>query len=256
MTGSPPGPSPGPAAGAVLRRLRAVEWDCSWERAYARVLSRRVLMRDHLRRAGLWARALGAVDAWPFFDVSAHADPRFALAPETEAELTAFLGGLPVDTEVRRTCAGAVRTAGLLERAPGAARGLPDPYEPLLLFFERGGAFHHDSGGFLDLTGVLMRPRSLAGHLGTPVLRSLDPVLLDALDAPGRVTYFLAEDRSGPVLRTRATRGAEHHEAFRPEDRRWVPAPAPAGDAGRVRLDEVEAADRVAEALGLQDPPR
>ncbi|MFD8411771.1 hypothetical protein ACFV2Q_08410 [Streptomyces sp. NPDC059650] len=100
-----------------------------------------------------------------------------------------------------------------------------------------------------------MRPGSLRGHLGTPALRSVDGAVLDAVDAPGRITYYTADERRGPVLRRRVLRTGTHDEAFGRESLRWEPAgplPGPrekAAEYGLVRLDEVEAADLIAAAM-------
>ncbi|MFD7630679.1 hypothetical protein ACFV7Q_32440 [Streptomyces sp. NPDC059851] len=242
--------------GILLERLRAVEWDGDWEDAFARVMSRRLLMREYLRRAGLWARACSAESAWPFFDVVEHVDPEFTLSSEIAEALHEHVDGTAGSGAVTRTCTGAVRLAEYRSQHPDAFAGLPDLYEPLVLFYERGGEFLQDGAGFLDLAGVLMRPGTLRGCLGTPALRSLDRAVLDAVDAEGRITYYAPADREGPLLRRRVVRGGAHAEVFGRDGLRWEPAGRPlpaspdrAGDLGLVRLDEMEAADLIAAAV-------
>ncbi|MCX4629010.1 hypothetical protein [Streptomyces sp. NBC_01443] len=243
------------ASSAMLERLRAVEWTGDWDDAVAHVMSRRVLMREYLRRAGMWAQAYSAESAWPFFDVTDYVDPQFTLPPEIATELQEFLDQATGGDSIKRTCAGAVRMAGLSAQDPLVGRDLPDLYEPLVLFYERGGEFLSDNAGFLDLTGVLLRPGTLQGHLGTPHLSSLEGAMLDALDAAGRITYYMAADRRGPLLRQRVVRGDQSNEAFSRDSLHWAPTGAlpaaaeKAADFGLVWLDEMEAADFIATAL-------
>ncbi|MEU2394456.1 hypothetical protein [Streptomyces sp. NPDC007369] len=248
------------AASAVLERLCAVEWTGDWDDAFARLMSRRVLMREYLRRAAVWAQRYSAESAWPFFDVTEYAASEFTLSPETSAGLQACLARVTGGESIRRTCTGAVRLAVLRAQDPAFGDGLPDLYEPLVLFYERGGEFLWDNAGSLDLTGALMRPGTLQGHLGSPLLPSLDSRLLDVVDAEGRITYYAAADRKGPVLRQRVVRGEAHAEAFDQEGLRWEPvgrplptSPQQAQGFGLVWLDEMEAFALMAAFLAAAD---
>ncbi|WP_326588267.1 hypothetical protein [Streptomyces sp. NBC_01294] len=243
------------AASLVLERLRAVEWDGDWDDVFAHVMSRRLLMREYLRRAGLWAQACSAETMWPFFDVVEYVDPDFSLNAEVAAQLQEFLGETVAINAVKRTCTGAVRLADYRTRHPEELPDLPDLYEPLLLFYERGGAFLQDNAGLLDLNGVQMRPGTLQGHAGGPMLTSLDHVVLDAVDAEGRITYYTAADRQGPLLRRRVVRTATHDEAFGRDSLLWEPtgalpaSPEKAAELGLVWLDEMEAAALITAAI-------
>ncbi|MGW6613691.1 hypothetical protein ACWGA0_09585 [Streptomyces erythrochromogenes] len=236
-------------ASAMLNRLRRVEWDD----ALARVMFRRVLMREYLRRAALWAQAYSAGSAWPFFDVTAYVDPGFRLAPRTAAELDVYLGRVP-GAEIRETCAGAVRLADMRERNPAVLPDLPDLYEPLVLFYERGGEFVRDNAGGPDLTGVSFRPGTPHGNLGTPPFRALDGTVLDALDAVGRVSYYAVGATRAPLVRRRVVRGERHDELFGPDLRREPTGRLPeteeaSGSAGLVPLDEIAAAGLIGNAV-------
>ncbi|MEU3407913.1 hypothetical protein ABZ766_28750 [Streptomyces sp. NPDC006670] len=241
-------------ADAVLHRLRSVPWAGDWDFAYGHVKSRRVLFREYLRRAAVWARAYPAAEAaWPFFDVTGHVDPEFRLSPETDAELAGLLRGLP-GGEVANTCSGAVRLAALRAQDPAAFQGLPDLYEPLVLFYERGGEFLRDNRGALDLTGVSFRLGALADYLGNPPVTLLGDTVLDALDADGRTVYYTAEDGQGPLLRRRTPRDGQRDELFG-RDLRWAPTDLiPAGEtelkeAGLAELDELKAARLIGEIV-------
>lgn len=162
----------------MLDRLRGVEWIGDWDYTMGHMMSRRLLMREYLRRAALWAQAYSAEDEWPFFDVTEHIDPEFRLSPEIAAALDEFLGTVP-EWFLRDTCAGAVRMAELRLQNQAGLPDLPDLYEPLVLFYERGGEFLYDNGGGLDLTGVSFRPKGLQHNLGS------------ASSSPSAVTYSM-----------------------------------------------------------------
>ncbi|MET8752910.1 hypothetical protein ABZW32_22830 [Streptomyces sp. NPDC004667] len=240
----------GGAGARVLERLRAVEWCGDWDFAFGHVKSRRVLLREYMRRAALWARAYSAAEVWPFFDVTPYAAPEFVPAPELAGALTEFLGGIGW-VEVGNTCAGAVRLAELRSLEPAVGAGLPDLYEPLLLFYERGGEFYRDDAGFLELTGVRYKHGPLAGFLGGAPLTRLDGRVLDALDAEGRVTYHRDAEGRGPLLRRRVLRDVRTDELFGP-DLRWHPAQ---GEPGPVVVDELEAARFIGEAVADAEGP-
>ncbi|MFE2523977.1 hypothetical protein ACFXEL_07060 [Streptomyces sp. NPDC059382] len=246
-------------ASAALSRLRAVDWTSEWDVAFTHVKSRRILFREYLRRAALWARAYGAEGSRPFFDATSYMDPEYRPTPELAAELADFLARLP-NGEVRETCSGVVRTAGLRERNPAAFSDLPDLYEPLVLFYERGGEFTRDNAGFLDLTGVRFRPGTLESHLGNPPVTLLGDTVLDALDADGQVMYHTAEGRRGPLFRRRVLRGEQSDELFG-RDLCWEPTDlipgtgAEAEEAGLVRLEELEAAGLIGEIVAAVTRP-
>ncbi|MFD8980791.1 hypothetical protein [Streptomyces sp. NPDC059564] len=229
----------------MMRRLRAVEWDMRWDLAFEHVGSRRVLMWEYLRRAAVWARVWGAEEVWPFYDVTAYVDPEFELGHEQAEQLEELLRGVPGE-ELRRTCAGAVRLAELRVREPALVAGLPDLYEPVVLFYERGGSFTRDcSGGFLDLVGALYKPGPLRGFLGSRPVGVLGDDVLDALEAEGRVTYHAPEAGGGPLLR----RHGAGVDVLGPGLRWGATDRDPEGGEGLVRIGQLEAARRIGLAV-------
>ncbi|MCX5377630.1 hypothetical protein [Streptomyces sp. NBC_00091] len=232
-------------ASSMLNRLRAVEWmGDDWDYAYGHVNSRRVLFREYLRRAAVWSQAYSA-EGWPFFDVTRFVDPGFEPSPELKEELDDFLKRLTTK-ELRNTCAGAVRLAELQAQNPAVGAGLPDLYEPLVIFYERGGDFAYDNAGWLDLTGVRYRPAPRESYLSSSPIVLLSDVVLDALDVTARVTYYTAADGQGPLLRRCVLRDGQSDELFA-RDLRWEPTdllPASEGsmkEAGLVEIDELAA---------------
>ncbi|MGW1520279.1 hypothetical protein [Streptomyces sp. NPDC002287] len=250
----------GKAASAVLSRLCVVEWGDGWDVAFGHVKSRRVLFREYLRRAAMWSQAYPEAEAaWPFLAITTYAAPEFRLSHTTEAELKALLARLP-NLEVRTTCAGAVRLAELRTQEPAALPDLPDLYEPLILFYERGGEFLRENSGALDLTGVSLRLGARSDYLGNPPVTQLSTTVLDALDADGRITYYTAKGGQGPLLRRRTLRDALHDELL-PRDLHWeatslIPADeTELKEAALTELDELKAARLIGAMATAASPP-
>ncbi|SDK58574.1 hypothetical protein [Streptomyces indicus] len=231
----------------TLERLRAADWEAtgSWDHANSRAL----LMREHLRRAALWAQAAGAADSWPFFDVTEALGVTVELPAEVEADLEGFLKERG-PASLRRTCRGAVRWAAL-KASDAQLPDLPDPYEPLLAMYERGGGFYVEQ--FIDLDGISVPLGTLEESLGVEPFLTLAPVVLDALDAEGQITYYAkigeGHPRSSPrgIVRRRVDEDATYDEAFT-RNLRWEPTEylrlyaLGHNDIDHVQISESEAA--------------
>lgn len=149
----------------VLERLRAVDWS-DVDEAYRHENSRARLMREYLRRAALWAHHYGAEQSWPFFDLAEHVDPTVQTPDDIAAELDEVLRGVgPFSVET--TCRGAVRWAALGAESKVDLPDLPDPYEPLLALYERGGGFFVEE--FIDLNGAMIQLAELSSYLSAPL---------------------------------------------------------------------------------------
>ncbi len=158
----------------LVRRLGSLQFEESIEHNGSRL----VLMREYLRRSALWAQVLGRMDEWPFFDIAAAADPSAQLDDES---VRAVLGGLvgrgmrPHDKRFIRF----MLNFTMLREWP---QGLPDPFEPLLMVYERGGSFGREAGsiriGHID--GLPERnPEMHAGRVPEP---DLSAAALDRFD--------------------------------------------------------------------------
>lgn len=166
----------------VLERLGAVDWGDGIA-AYDHGNSRALLMREYLRRAAAWARAYGAEDSWPFLDLAELVAPEVTIEPGVAAELEEALKGV-APSSLKRTCRAAVRWAALTSTEMDLPADLPaDPYEPLLLLFERGGGYFVEE--FVDLNGAMVRLGTVDSNLAAPHFLTLLPSALDALDAEG-----------------------------------------------------------------------
>ncbi|MFE9098358.1 hypothetical protein [Streptomyces sp. NPDC007264] len=242
---------------AVLERLRAVDWYGDWDVATAHTRSRALLMREYLRRAAVWAQAYGAEEEWPFFDVTEFVGSGFRLDPELETELEEFLAHKVPTPSTARTCRGAVRWAALKAESKDVLPDLPDPYDPLLRMYERGGGYSIEE--FIDLYGVTIPHGSFQSNLDAEPFLWLAPGTLDALDeaAEGRITYYakISEGcpRSNPrgIVRRRLVgrEGETHDEAFTRNLHREPTEYLRLYELGHNDVDHVEISEREAAAF-------
>ena len=160
----------------MVDRLRHAATDFRLD--VSRQPSHAALVREYLRSMALWADALRCEGDWPFFDVAAvlagerstgRIDPDLQFAPLPE------LGGA-----FRAALAAAVHFAEIADRPEVRMHGLPDPYEPLVRLFERGGTMTTEHGMiYAGTVGFSRKPFQPA--IG-PALVALDDAALDALD--------------------------------------------------------------------------
>ncbi|MFC7329865.1 hypothetical protein [Marinactinospora rubrisoli] len=145
----------------------------------AKERSQVALMREYLRREAWWAQEVGGV-CWPFGDLAAEFDETVRadedLVRQVRSSFPYYV--FPI---VKDTCVWALHFRAL--QASGAALpGLPDPYEPLLLMYERGNGFSMCQPSFIDVAGVGVRRGRLADHLDPEPRAPMDPAELDAMD--------------------------------------------------------------------------
>ncbi|MFJ8844240.1 hypothetical protein ACIRFF_15205 [Streptomyces cyaneofuscatus] len=247
----------GKSSRAVWDRLGAIDWDDDGA-AFRHAHSRALLMREYLRRAALWAKAYGAEESWPFFDIAERLDAANTTPPDVAAELEQLLQSL-APASLRTTCRGAVRWPALLAAHCVLPAELPDPYEPLLLMYERGGGYH--LGEYLDLNGVMIPLGDMESNASAAPFVTLAPTTLDALDAEGEMTYFakISDGHPSPsprgIVRRRVDdEGRTHDESFT-RNLRWEPTEylrlhdLGHNEIGHVHITEIEAAAFIEGAL-------
>ncbi|MBV1852438.1 hypothetical protein [Catellatospora tritici] len=125
-------------ADQVALRLGAVDWGPNFQHSASRVR----LMREYLRRSALWARELGVLDKWPFFDIAAEFDPEVGRDTEFADAVLEGMRGRGLTYPHTQFCRYMLAFAGSVPPHPD----LPDPYEPLLQVYERGGLFDMEHG--------------------------------------------------------------------------------------------------------------
>lgn len=164
----------------MFERLLAIDW--SDEFAFEHGKSRSRLMLEYLRRTAWWAQALDATEHWPFFDIASHIDPTTRADPGLVDRLKKFMSAQVVWSPVRKTCIESLHWAALQSKSNVRMPDLEDPFEPLIMMYERGGGFTTEHG-FIDVGLASVRRKTWRDHLTSKPITSLDSAVLDALDA-------------------------------------------------------------------------
>ena len=197
----------------VAAALAAIDrcWNIEWRRDPTRLGSQAALMREYLRRSAVVAESVGETPNWPWFDVAA----RLTLPGVDKRYLPAYVfldaepqyEGPSVDPledriialnrhmnesageqgwSGRKVCWWHIRWAAVKTHPALTALDLPDLYEPLIAFFERGGWFKPEQG-YLDLDGANVTLYGWRRAAQEPPLPSLDPAALNTLDDNGKI---------------------------------------------------------------------
>ncbi len=172
-------------AAATLSRLLTVNWDGDFDASDRHAVSRARLMREYLRRSARWADYLNATNEWPFFDIAGRLAPDIEPPADLVKQLEESIAGRIGWPSHRTVARAALRWAALLDAATPLPAGLEDPFEPLLLMFDRGGAYTTEAG-FIDLGASSVQRKTWRDHLSTEPVTALDPSALDALDEAAR----------------------------------------------------------------------
>jgi hypothetical protein len=145
------------AVEALVQRIQAIEWrqDDSRDRLHVQ------LMREYLRRAALWAQALGATEEWSFFDIARLVDADVRADDMTLRRVREHLEDRKASWWGQRIAEWALHFTAL----PAAPSGLPNPYEPLIVMFDNGGDFTTETG-IINIDYTLALPtRTWCDHL-------------------------------------------------------------------------------------------
>ena len=168
---------------ATLSRLLAVDWESDFMISLRYARSRAQLLQEYLRRVAWWAQELDATSRWPFFDIAGSLAPEVHTPPELAEQLETLIRNRVGWPSVDVSCRAALRWAAVLDAGIPLPPQLEDPFEPLLLMFERGGGFTTEHG-FIDLGGSSVLRKTWRDHLAPYPVISLDEATLDALDQP------------------------------------------------------------------------
>jgi hypothetical protein len=169
--------------GTTLQRILAFDADVD----YDRIPSHQALLREYWRRMTHWAEALNCREEWPYFDVAAHIDPAVRASAEEIESLDTHFRHSKTATALwmTRPLQWAVHWDVLKEKGLDNGFNLPDPYEPIIILYERGGTFALDGDGMTiyitDISGVI-KPQWRDYHHFRPYTE-LDEAALDQLDA-------------------------------------------------------------------------
>ncbi|MFH9350234.1 hypothetical protein [Kitasatospora sp. NPDC017646] len=165
----------------MVDRLKAINWRSPAE-AMEKSYSRAALMEEYFRRAALWLDAYGDTKYWPFFDLAAIVAPTVRADPAVIADIEEFIDDASGSSYAMDSGAAAVHWAALASTPGTQLHPLPDPFEPLLRLYERGGSSFRLTNGFIDF-GMIMVPRgNWRMHLSLTPVVELNDEALDALD--------------------------------------------------------------------------
>ncbi|MEU9047088.1 MULTISPECIES: hypothetical protein [unclassified Kitasatospora] len=168
----------------MAERLKGIQW-AAYREAHEKSFSRAALMEEYLRRAALWLNAFGDTDEWPFFDLAAIVAPAVRADPALVADVENFVDDASNSGYAVESSMAAIQWAALRDTPGLSLPLLPDPFEPLLRLFERGGVAFSFANGFIDF-GMIMVPRgNWRKHLSPTPVVELDDRALDAVDAEG-----------------------------------------------------------------------
>jgi hypothetical protein len=121
----------------LCRRVGQIEWGQDDRAAALHVR----LAREYLRRSALWAQRLARSGDWPFFDIAQAVDSGLRADADLLATAREALEANGASWWGQRICEWALHFAAL----PPDQGGLPQPYEPLLVLFEKHGDFTTES---------------------------------------------------------------------------------------------------------------
>jgi hypothetical protein len=110
------------------------------------------LTSEFLRRMTIWGELLHA-DRWPWINV---ARSMFPLENHAISEIEVFSNAVSkygLDFWVRSPCIWYLQWNSVRQRGEILEFKLPDPYEPLILSFERGNSLSQEHGIYLALSG-------------------------------------------------------------------------------------------------------
>lgn len=176
--------TPDESVSAVATRLSAIDWERHGDRAW----SKAALLKEYFRRAARWAAAYECDTRMPFFDIAACVDPTVRADQDVLDELLGKVrrGGW----DVKHVMPFILHWAAL-RAAPGVDLpvDLEDPFEPLILLFERGGGFHTENGE-VNLEYIAAPMRGWRSFAGKPPMPSFAAEDLDQIDRAGSMAQF------------------------------------------------------------------
>lgn len=163
-----------------LDRILAI----SWQNNNSCNNSQEALFIEFLRRMSHWAKALDCGNSWPFFDVAKKISSPTRLSEDVIDILSSHLSKFHLNIYLKYTCVHYVNWAMLADSPVVNQFGLPCPYEPLILMYERGETFYTEHGFiFLSQTNTSVYRKHWENFATSIPIVELDTKSLDALDS-------------------------------------------------------------------------
>ncbi|MFI7892332.1 hypothetical protein ACIFUY_13845 [Streptomyces sp. CACIS-1.16CA] len=175
----------------LVDRITAINWQ-EEELSFTHGASRAHLMREYLRRAAVWVSELEKhpstpsfgtdhSDNWPFIDFARVLDSSVTPNPELASRLDNFLAEYASAPLTGKICRHALNWHSLPGGSLSGFPNLPNPFDPLIIIFERGGGFWVENG-FIDFFTHRVRLADWSQHVNRRPLVSLSTDYLDSLD--------------------------------------------------------------------------
>lgn len=165
----------------MLNRILSLEWQGRDDRKHGSQLA---LFNEFLRRVGVWCNALNWQDAHPIAsDLPGRVVPGVRATPVNATLMQQTLRTLGKTTVYERmVLTHALNWSAIADEPAVSAFNLPDPYEPLVQFYERGGWLDKPIGeAGWEISGVIDQIDRAVTYCNLEPLM-LDPDLLDQLD--------------------------------------------------------------------------
>jgi hypothetical protein len=149
--------------------------------------SHRLLFKEFLRRTALVAELVGLLDirgsGWPMLDYAAYFDADLELE---DKEIEAFAGELHVNSfpywYSERVCVYFMHWMAVEDHPEVINHNLLNPYEPLIILYERGGNFRRDKDGTWEFSSTAFFIGSSSSHLSSTPVVELDEGSLNQAD--------------------------------------------------------------------------
>jgi hypothetical protein len=150
--------------------------------------SHRLLFDEFLRRSAMLAKAVGLLDdsenGWLMYDYAVFFDSSLELEEEEIDALAAELqvNGYP-SWYAERVCVYFLHWVAVENHPDVVEQTLLNPYEPLIMLYERGGTFRRDKDGTWEFTFTAFFIDPPGNYLSrAPVVDLNDESLLDSVD--------------------------------------------------------------------------
>lgn len=161
----------------AAKRILSMSWVFNEGKEYSQI----ALMQEYLRRMALWKGFLKTPLEWPFFDVAVLINPLARAPEELVARVDEFLATKRRTLLERKTCSWYLHWMAVAEGLSLDAWNLPCPYDPLILFYDRGGILvrEHD---FIEVGRRKIRIDDWKKYLQDSAITELDEATLNKLD--------------------------------------------------------------------------
>lgn len=170
-------------------RILSIDWEYNDR---AKEGSHRLLFNEFLRRAALVAEVVGILDllgtGWPMLDYAIYFDSSLELEDEEISRLAKKLqiDGYP-SWYSERVCIYFMHWVAVLNNPEVTRHNLLNPYEPLVVLYERGGTFRRDKIGTWEFASTAYFIGPASSHLNSIPVIEFDEDSFDRVDEEFKV---------------------------------------------------------------------